>query len=64
MIGYWFWELEHIPDGMRAAIALVDEIWAGSRFVADAFAAVSRVPVRHVPIPIPEPQPSTRDRAA
>ena len=43
---------------MRRSIALVDEIWAGSRFVADAFAAVSPVPVRHVPIPIPEPRPS------
>ncbi len=40
MIGYWFWELEHIPLHMRRSIALVDEIWAGSRFVTDAFAAV------------------------
>ena len=62
MIGYWFWELEHVPPQMRQAIALVDEIWAGSRFVTDAFAAVAPVPVRHVPIPIAEPQPSGRDR--
>ena len=56
MIGYWFWELEHVPLHMRQSIALVDEIWAGSRFVTDAFAAVSPVPVRHVPIPVAEPQ--------
>ena len=62
MIGYWFWELEYVPLHMRQSIALVDEIWAGSRFVTDAFAAVSPVPVRHVPIPIAEPQPSDRDR--
>ena len=62
MIGYWFWELEHVPLHMRQAIALVDEIWAGSRFVTDAFAAVAPVPVRHVPIPVAEPQPSDRDR--
>ncbi len=62
MIGYWFWELEHIPLHMRRSIELVDEIWAGSRFVTDAFAAVSSVPVRHVPIPIAEPQPSNRGR--
>ena len=63
MIGYWFWELEHVPLQMRQSIALVDEIWAGSRFVTDAFAAVSPVPVRHVPIPIAEPQASNRQRS-
>lgn len=63
MIGYWFWELEHVPLHMRQSIALVDEIWAGSRFVTDAFAAVAPVPVRHVPIPVAEPQPSARDRS-
>jgi glycosyltransferase involved in cell wall biosynthesis len=62
MIGYWFWELEHVPLHMRQAIGLVDEIWAGSRFVTDAFAAVSPVPVHHVPIPVGEPQASARDR--
>jgi glycosyltransferase involved in cell wall biosynthesis len=62
MIGYWFWELEHVPLHMRQSIALVDEIWAGSRFVTDAFAAASPVPVRHVPIPVAEPRPSNRGR--
>jgi glycosyltransferase involved in cell wall biosynthesis len=62
MIGYWFWELEHIPLAMRRAFALVDEIWAGSRFVTDAFAAVAPVPVRHVPIPVAEPTASGRQR--
>jgi glycosyltransferase involved in cell wall biosynthesis len=62
MIGYWFWELEHIPLHMRRSIALVDEIWAGSRFVTDAFAAVASIPVRHVPIPVAEPLPSPRGR--
>jgi glycosyltransferase involved in cell wall biosynthesis len=62
MIGYWFWELEHVPLHMRQSIGFVDEIWAGSRFVTDAFAAVAPVPVRHVPIPVPEPQASSRDR--
>ena len=63
MIGYWFWELEHVPLHMRQSIALVDEIWAGSRFVTDAFAAVSSVPVRHVPIPVGEPRRSGRGRS-
>jgi glycosyltransferase involved in cell wall biosynthesis len=63
MIGYWFWELEHVPLHMRRSFVLVDEIWAGSRFVTDAFAAVSPIPVRHVPIPVAEPEPSNRGRA-
>jgi glycosyltransferase involved in cell wall biosynthesis len=62
MIGYWFWELEYLPLPMRQSIALVDEIWAGTKFVTDAFAAVAPVPVRHVPIPVAEPQPSSRSR--
>jgi len=61
-VGYWFWELEHVPAHMRAACALVDEIWTGSTFVRDAFAAVTRIPVRHVPVPVPEPWPSARAR--
>jgi glycosyltransferase involved in cell wall biosynthesis len=64
MIGYWFWELEHIPQPMRSAVDLVDEIWAGSRFVTGAFAAVARVPVHHVPIPVPRPVSSDRERAS
>ncbi|MEZ5298978.1 MAG: glycosyltransferase, partial [Ilumatobacteraceae bacterium] len=54
-IGYWFWEVEQIPDSFREAIGLVDEIWAGSDFVADAFRAITDTPVRVVPVPVSEP---------
>jgi glycosyltransferase involved in cell wall biosynthesis len=64
MIGYWFWELEHIPQPMIDAINLVDEIWAGSRFVTQNFAAVTDKPVRYLPISVPEPTPSAKDRSA
>jgi glycosyltransferase involved in cell wall biosynthesis len=64
MVGYWFWELEYITKPMRAALNLVDEVWAGSRFVADAFAAVTTKSVHHVPITIPEPTCSDLDRAS
>ncbi len=63
LVGYWFWELEHVPMQMRDAAGLVDEIWVGSRFVADSFRAVVDTPVRHVPIPVPEPVVSNRGRA-
>lgn len=63
-IGYWFWELEHIPESMVKAIDDVDEIWAGSHFVADAFARVTDKPVSVVPLPIAEPRPSARGRSS
>ncbi|MEZ5296181.1 MAG: hypothetical protein R2697_07900 [Ilumatobacteraceae bacterium] len=44
-----------IPDSFREAIGLVDEIWAGSDFVADAFRAITDTPVRVVPVPVSEP---------
>jgi glycosyltransferase involved in cell wall biosynthesis len=64
MVGYWFWELETITAPMRAALSHVDEVWAGSKFVADAFAAATPKPVRHIPISIPQPAWSERDRTS
>ena len=63
-IGYWFWELEFVPKRLVEAIDHVDEIWAGSQFIADAFAAVTDKPVTCVPLPVAEPKPSGRTRAA
>jgi glycosyltransferase involved in cell wall biosynthesis len=36
-IGQWYWELSRTPDYWTRAIDLVDEIWAGSVFCAEAF---------------------------
>ncbi len=54
-IGYWFWELTHVPPDVAAGAEAVDEIWVASEFVADAFRRATTRPVRVVPIPIPEP---------
>ena len=64
MIGYWFWELEYVGPKMIEAVRLVDEIWAGSRFVADAFAAVTNKPVRKLNVRVPEPTFSELDRTS
>ena len=37
IIGYFVWEQEELPQSWLAASAFVDEIWAPSRFVAEAF---------------------------
>jgi glycosyltransferase involved in cell wall biosynthesis len=51
-IGYWFWELPEIPDCWLSAFSLVDEVWAGSRFVQDSISLKSPVPVFRVPVAV------------
>jgi Glycosyl transferases group 1 len=64
VIGLWWWEVAALPERWVRAFDLVDEVWAGSRFVADVFAAVAPVPVVHVPLPVREPAVSEKGRAA
>lgn len=54
LVGYWFWELSETPPSHRPAIDLVDEIWAPTRFVHDAYAGTGR-PVRLAPLHLAEP---------
>jgi glycosyltransferase involved in cell wall biosynthesis len=51
-IGVWWWETSEFPERFHESFELVDEVWVGSRFVADALTAVSPVPVITVPIPL------------
>ena len=41
-IGVWFWELERIPSDWRIVSRLIDEVWAQSSFVAQAFKGASK----------------------
>ncbi len=61
VIGYFFWELEEVPDEQRWGIGLVDEIWAPTTFVRDAYAAAADRPVCLAPLPIAVPTPGERD---
>jgi glycosyltransferase involved in cell wall biosynthesis len=58
LVGYWFWELAAAPSTHRVAIDLVDEIWAPTRFIRDAYTG-SGTPVRLTPLYLAEP--STTD---
>ncbi|MFL5295205.1 MAG: glycosyltransferase family 4 protein [Phenylobacterium sp.] len=49
--GYWAWELPKAPARWRKDAALVDEVWAPSRFTADALLGAAS-PVRVVPHPM------------
>jgi len=49
--GYWAWELPKAPAGWLKDAALVDEVWAPSRYNAEALAGAA-APVRVVPHPL------------
>ena len=50
LIGYWNWELAEIPARWRPAFDYVHQIWAPSRFTADAVRSEGRaVPLHIVP---------------
>ncbi|VTS03762.1 glycosyltransferase family 4 protein [Tuwongella immobilis] len=44
-IAVWYWELEEVPHVWQHADDAVSEIWAPTRFIADAFRARFRRPV-------------------
>jgi glycosyltransferase involved in cell wall biosynthesis len=65
VVGYWAWELPVAPPGWAAGMTFVHEVWAPSRFTADALAALAPGRVRVVPHPVAvaPPVPSALVRA-
>jgi glycosyltransferase involved in cell wall biosynthesis len=49
-IGYWAWELSQVPDAWQPSIDFVDEIWAPSLFIQEAFQGATNKPVVHMPL--------------
>lgn len=63
-IGYWVWEMGHIPEAWRHDFSSVDRIWTPSTYCAELFAAENEAPVDVIPHPVPVlPLPQV-DRAA
>lgn len=53
IVGYWAWELSVVPPEWKWGTACVHEIWAPTRFVADAIAArMKNVTIRILPHPV------------
>ncbi|MDR3435682.1 glycosyltransferase family 4 protein [Telmatospirillum sp.] len=44
-IGYWYWELDQIPESWEEPAAQLDELWAATHFVADALRQRFDLPV-------------------
>ncbi len=55
-IGIWAWETPRFPREWLDRFGLLDEIWVGSSFMADAIAKVAPIPVVHVPHVVEVPQ--------
>lgn len=72
VVGMWPWELTTVPESWKAGFAHVHEVWAPSRFAADAVERAmpadwpGRHRVRVVPHPVAcrPPNPAPLDRAA
>lgn len=62
-IGYWAWELPEFPDAWIPYADFCDEVWAPSRFAADAIAEKVPVPVLVMPHAISFPRPEGDFRA-
>lgn len=58
-----FWELPLINPQWLSALRQVDEIWAPTAFVRDAFVAGTDCPVTHIPVAISIPPDIEPDRA-
>jgi glycosyltransferase involved in cell wall biosynthesis len=66
-IGYWVWEMGHLPNAWWHEFNSVDRIWAPSRYCADLFDRQDGAPVDVIPHPVPvpaSPPPSVDERAA
>ena len=63
-IGLWWWEVSAFPERWLGAFRHLDEVWAGSDYVAASLSAVSPVPVVKVTTPVerPSPAPLSRER--
>ena len=61
-IGYWVWEMGHLPPAWRHDFSSVDRIWAPSRYCAKVFAAQDEARVDVIPHAVPLPPSATIDR--
>ena len=49
-VGVWYWEVGILPEPMRGAFALVDEVWCASDFVREALEVCADRPVVKHPL--------------
>jgi glycosyltransferase involved in cell wall biosynthesis len=62
-IGYWYWELDEIPQSWKVQAAQVDELWTATNFVADAMRKRFDLPVFQIMPGVELPNFRPRSRA-
>ena len=55
-VGYWAWELEHLPEKWNFAYTVYNEIWASTRFAQNAFAEGDKRDVLLMPMAVDKPE--------
>lgn len=60
-IGYWPWELQRWPAAWQHCFALVDEVWASSRYIETALLAVADSPICWMPMAVQVPDSEPRE---
>jgi glycosyltransferase involved in cell wall biosynthesis len=63
LIGYWHWDVEHVPGAVAARMRHFDEIWVLNEYTERTLASVPGAPtVRSLPLPVAEPPASAASR--
>jgi glycosyltransferase involved in cell wall biosynthesis len=62
-VGLFFWEAERFQPHVARALRMTDEVWASSRFIAEAVERVFDGPVHRFPHPVPAPPAAAMSRA-
>jgi glycosyltransferase involved in cell wall biosynthesis len=61
-VGIWYWEVGVLPEHLRPAFDLVDEVWCASEYVREALAPFTDVPVLVHPLAMPPHVPTALER--
>lgn len=62
-IGVWYWELDTVPEEWIAQARMLDEVWAPTKFIADALSKVLPIPVVSMLPGVPAPVVEKHSRA-
>src|SRR5262249_27490592 len=62
-VGVWYWEVGVLPQSMRNAFDLVDEVWCASDYVRDCLAPWGDRPIRKHPLVLEQSFPTALVRA-